>query len=122
MKMEGSMEGSMEEQELSPYCALYSRAAEIIGRRWTGGVLRALMAGRTRFGEIAGTVPGLSDRLLSERLKELEDEGIVRRKVTACRPVRIDYELTEMGHALLPVVQSIAEWAEEWIALDARTT
>src|SRR5207249_9479244 len=109
-------------EEMSAFCPRYSRAAEIIGRRWTGGVLRALMAGRTHFSEIAATVPGLSDRLLSERLKELEDEGIVRRTVTACRPVRIDYELTDMGHALLPVVQSIAEWAEEWIALDARTT
>jgi DNA-binding HxlR family transcriptional regulator len=106
------------DETLSPFCPRYSKATEIIGRRWTGGVLRALMAGRTHFSEIAATVPGLSDRLLSERLKELEDEGIVRRNVTACRPVKIDYELTEMGKALIPVVQSLAGWAEEWLPLE----
>ena len=111
------MEDMQDHEELSAFCPRYSKAVEIIGRRWTGAVLRALMAGRTRFTEIGATVPGLSDRLLSERLKELEDEGIVTRKVTACRPVRIDYELTEMGHALLPVVQSIAGWAEDWIVV-----
>jgi DNA-binding HxlR family transcriptional regulator len=105
-------------EDLSPFCPRYSRAAEIVGRRWTGGVLRALMAGRSHFSEIAATVPGLSDRLLSERLKELEQEGIVTRKVTTCRPVRIDYELTDMGRALLPVVRSLAEWAETWIPLE----
>ena len=106
-------------EELSPYCERYSQAVEIIGRRWTGGVLRALLSGRTRFSEIAAIVPGLSDRLLSERLKELEDEGIVTRNVTACRPVRIDYELTEKGHALLPVVNSVADWAETWVPIPA---
>jgi DNA-binding HxlR family transcriptional regulator len=109
------------DEALSPFCPRYSRAVEIIGRRWTGAVLRALMAGRSHFGEIASTVPGLSDRLLSERLKELEDEGIVRRNVTNCRPVKIDYELTEMGLALLPVVQSLAQWAESWLPEEART-
>jgi len=103
------------DEEMSPFCPLYSRAVEIIGRRWTGGILRALMAGRTHFSEIGATVPGLSDRLLSERLKELEEEGIVRRTVTACRPVKVDYELTEMGRALIPVVQVLAVWAETWL-------
>lgn len=103
--------------ELSPFCPRYSRAVEIIGRRWTGAVLRALMSGRTRFNEIAQTVPGISDRLLSERLRELEEEGIVTRTVTPCKPVRIEYALTEMGNALGPVVQAVGEWAEVWIAL-----
>lgn len=105
------------DDKLSPYCPRFSRAVEIIGRRWTGAVVRALLSGRTRFNEIGATVPGLSDRLLSERLKELEDEGIVKRTVTACRPVRIDYELTEMGHALLKVVTSVSDWAETWVSL-----
>ena len=104
--------------ELSPFCAVYTRAVEIIGRRWTGAILRSLIAGRTRFNEIAATVPGLSDRLLSERLKELEAEGIVVRRVTPSTPVRIDYELTESGRALIPVVQDIAQWAEAWLPAD----
>jgi len=101
--------------ELSPFCGIYSRALEIIGRRWTGAILRSLMAGQTRFNEIAATVPGLSDRLLSERLKELEAEGIVVRKVTPCTPVLIEYGLTDAGRALIPVVQGIAAWAEVWL-------
>jgi DNA-binding HxlR family transcriptional regulator len=101
---------------LSPYCELYERAVEILGRRWTGQIVRALMAGLTRFGEIKAVVPGLSDRLLSERLKELEAEGIVVREVTPDTPVRIDYRLTEKGQALYPVVTAFAEWAETWLA------
>ncbi len=101
--------------ELSPFCAVYTRAIEILGRRWTGAILRALMAGRTRFNDIAHTVPGLSDRLLSERLKELEMEGLVVRTVTPCTPVRIDYTLSEAGLALLPVVGAVANWAETWL-------
>ena len=101
--------------ELSPYCAVYSRAIEIIGRRWTGAVLRALMAGRTRFNDITKTVPGLSDRLLSERLKELECEGLVKRTVVPSTPVRVEYSLTEAGNALVPVVLSVAQWAETWL-------
>jgi DNA-binding HxlR family transcriptional regulator len=106
-------------EALSPYCAVYSRAIEIIGRRWTGAILRALMAGRTRFNDIAKTVPGLSDRLLSERLKELEAEGIVARAVTPSTPVRVEYALTEAGEALVPVVCTVAGWAETWLPLPA---
>lgn len=105
----------MQEQILSPYCELYERAVEILGRRWTGQIIRALMAGLTRFGEIKAVVPGLSDRLLSERLKDLEAEGIVVREVTPETPVRIDYRLTEKGRALSPVVNAFAEWAETWL-------
>jgi DNA-binding HxlR family transcriptional regulator len=101
---------------LSPYCAMYAEALEIIGRRWTGAILRALLAGRSRFNELATTVPGLSDRLLSERLKELEVQGIVIRTVTPSTPVRIEYALTPMGLALTPVVEAVASWAETWLA------
>ena len=107
---------------LSPFCAVYTRAIEIIGRRWTGAILRALMAGRTRFNDIAKTIPGLSDRLLSERLKELESEGIVVRTVTPSTPVRVEYALTEAGQALVPVVCSVADWATAWIPETPRRT
>jgi DNA-binding HxlR family transcriptional regulator len=103
------------DEEMTAYCPRYQHAVEIIGRRWTGAVLRALIAGETHFAALARTVPGMSDRLLSERLKELEVEGIVQRTVTPCTPVRVEYTLTVMGHALMPVVQTIATWAETYL-------
>ena len=101
-------------QALAAFCPAYTRAIEIIGKRWTGAILRAMLAGSTRFGEILAAVPNLSDRLLSERLKELESEGIVRRTVTPCTPVRIEYSLTDKGRALGTVVHAVVEWAEQW--------
>lgn len=103
------------EAPLSPYCAQFTHAIEILGRRWTGAIVRAMLAGASRFSEILGQVPGLSDRLLSERLKELEHEGIVERRVTPSTPVRIEYVLTEKGRDLAAVVRSVASWAESWV-------
>jgi DNA-binding HxlR family transcriptional regulator len=100
----------------SGFCPLYHRAIEIVGRRWTGAIIRALLAGNIRFSQIRSTVPGLSDRLLSERLKELEAEGIVERQVLALTPVRIEYHLTPKGEALASVVQAVSVWAETWLA------
>ena len=102
--------------ELSEFCPAYHRAVEIIGRRWSGAIIRAMLGGCTRFTELTAAVPGLSDRLLSERLKELEAEGIVDRRVEAATPVRITYELTDKGHALASVVREVSAWAEEWVA------
>lgn len=102
-------------EELAPFCPRYRRAIEIIGRRWTGAILRVLLSGETRFARIAADVPGLSDRLLSERLKELEIEGLVVRTVTPSTPVRVEYHLTPKGRSLFGVVVAVAEWAEEWL-------
>lgn len=99
---------------LAPFCPAYSHAMEIIGRRWTGAIIRSMLAGASRYSEIVAAVPGLSDRLLSERLKELEHEGIVERTVTPSTPVRVDYSLTEKGRALASVVREVANWAERW--------
>jgi DNA-binding HxlR family transcriptional regulator len=106
---------------LGPMCATYTRAFNIIGRRWTGPILRTLMTGQTRFSDLARSVPGLSDRLLSERLKELESGGLVVRTVTPSTPVRIEYTLTEMGAALLPVLVAVEQWATAWLTPDERT-
>ena len=103
--------------DLSPFCPRYHVAVEIVGRRWSGAIIRALMAGRTRFAEIGDVIPGLSDRLLSQRLKELEAEGIVRREVRAETPVRVEYGLTEKGEALGEAVAALSRWADEWVAL-----
>jgi DNA-binding HxlR family transcriptional regulator len=106
----------------SLFCPYYHRAVELIGRRWTGAILRALLAGATRFSDIAHAVPGLSDRLLSERLKELESEGIVIRTVTAERPPRTEYCLTDKGQALGQVIEAISDWAHDWLETPAEET
>ena len=100
--------------EPSSFCPVYHRAVELIGRRWTGAILRALLSGVSRFNELAVTVPGLSDRMLAERLKELEAEGIVVRTVFPETPVRIEYSLTAKGRSLNSVIQAVSEWATDW--------
>jgi DNA-binding HxlR family transcriptional regulator len=103
-------------RHLTAFCPTYHRAIELIGRRWTGAILRAMLSGEARFSDIAAAVPGLSDRLLSERLKELEAEGIVQRTVVPSTPVRIDYALTDKGLALNEVIVAVSDWAEHWLA------
>jgi DNA-binding HxlR family transcriptional regulator len=97
-------------------CPNFHKAIELIGRRWTGAILRVMQGGATRFSDIADSVPGLSDRLLSERLKELELEGIIFRRVYPDIPVRIEYTMTEKGAALGEVLDAISHWAETWLA------
>jgi DNA-binding HxlR family transcriptional regulator len=110
------------EQHLSAFCPAYHQAIELIGRRWTGAILRAMLSGQVRFSDITATVPGLSDRLLSERLKELEGEGIVIRTVVPSTPVRVEYALTEKGQALNDVILAIADWAETWVPVSGDTS
>jgi DNA-binding HxlR family transcriptional regulator len=97
------------------FCPTYHRAIELIGRRWTGAILRALYSGQHRFSDLTATIPGLSDRLLSERLKELEAEGIVKRTVIPATPVRVDYHLTDKGLALGEVIEAVSTWGEIWL-------
>ncbi len=96
-------------------CSYYHRAVELIGKRWTGAILLVLLDGPLRFSEIRQLVPDLSDRLLSERLKELEAEGIVERRVFEETPVRVEYGLSEKGRALEPVVTTLKSWARDWL-------
>lgn len=98
------------------FCPYYQQTVELIGRRWTGAILRAMLSGITRFTDLRAAVPDLSDKMLSERLKELEEEGIVERRVIPATPVRIDYTLTAKGQALGAVVDAISSWAGEWLA------
>lgn len=98
-------------------CPRYHRAVELIGKRWTGAIVRTLMHGSRRFNELLAAIPGISDRLLTERLRELENETIVRREVRPDSPVRVIYELTESGRELGPALDEIARWAERWIEL-----
>jgi DNA-binding HxlR family transcriptional regulator len=103
------------ESGYAAFCPYFHHAVELIGRRWTGAILRELLHGRHRFSDLRSAVPGLSDRLLSERLKELEAEGIVVREVFPEIPVRIEYRLTEKGRALEQAVDAISVWADEWL-------
>ncbi|HEV3376426.1 MAG TPA: helix-turn-helix domain-containing protein [Thermoleophilaceae bacterium] len=96
-------------------CSAYHAAIELIGKRWTGAILFVLLDGPLRFSEVKALVPDLSDRLLSERLKELEQEGIVERRSSEGVPVRIEYALTEKGRALEPAVRSLKVWARSWL-------
>ncbi len=101
-------------RDRAPCCALYHRAVELIGKRWTGAILLVLMDGACHFSQVRDLVPEISDRLLSERLKELEAEGIVVRRVIEGSPVRVEYSLTPKGKALEPVVSQLKSWAREW--------
>src|SRR4051812_9584870 len=102
-------------RDREPCCSLYHRAVELVGKRWTGAILLVLLDGRLRFSEIRQLVPDLSDRLLSERLKELEAEDIVERKVLEGSPVRVEYGLTSKGQALEPAVRALKSWANAWL-------
>jgi DNA-binding HxlR family transcriptional regulator len=100
-------------------CPFYHEAVELIGRRWTGAIVAVLLDnGAMRFSEIAQAVPELSDRLLSERMKELEARGVVARHVEPGPPVRVTYELTPMGAELQPALQELKSWARQWLAQD----
>lgn len=96
-------------------CPFYHQAVELVGKRWTGAILRVLMDGPLRFSEIAQAVPELSDRLLSERMKELEGRGIVERTVHSGPPLRVEYALSQMGHELEPALSELQRWAERWL-------
>lgn len=102
----------MEEQ----LCPRFEAAFEILGKRWTGLIIRVLLAGPKRYREIASQIPGMSDRMLTERFRELEAEGIISRRVYPESPVRVEYELTPKGRELTPVMDSIQEWANRWMS------
>jgi len=98
-------------------CPRYEQAIQLLGKRWTGLILDTLMSGPQRFCELTSIVEGLSDRVLSDRLRELESAGIIKREVYPQIPVRVEYRLTEKGKDLKPVVDAIHTWAERWIEL-----
>jgi len=97
-------------------CPYFHQAVELIGRRWTGAILETLMqAGSLRFSSIAAAVPDLSDRMLSDRLKELESNALVERTVIAGPPVRVQYALTRKGQELAPALEELKRWARNWL-------
>jgi DNA-binding HxlR family transcriptional regulator len=96
-------------------CPRFETAFSCLGKRWTGLIIQSMMSGPKRFKDISNLIPTMSDKMLSERMKDLENEGILTRHVYPETPVRIEYELTTKGRALQPVMEQIQFWAEEWI-------
>ena len=99
---------------LTEVCPHFHAAIEMIGKRWSGAIIWALDDGPMRFAELKRAVPGLSDRLLSRRLRELETDGMITRRVEDGLPVKVTYELTEKGRSLRPAIQMLREWACDW--------
>ena len=100
-------------------CGKFHRASELIGRRWTGAILFVLMDSRCRFATLRTAIPDITDRMLSERLHELEQEGIVERTVIPETPVRVEYALTKKGRELASAIDAIGAWARKWIETEA---
>jgi len=96
-------------------CARFHRASELIGRRWTGAIIFVLLRSRCRFAVLSAAIPEITDGMLSDRLQELEQEGIVERTVVPATPVRVEYALTKKGRALAAAIDAITEWAHKWV-------
>jgi DNA-binding HxlR family transcriptional regulator len=98
-------------------CPRYELAIALLGKRWTGLIIKVLLSGPQRFTDLVGVIPNLSAKMLTERMKELEKEGIVLRKVYPETPVKIEYVLTPKGRELAPALEAIQSWATKWIKL-----
>jgi len=97
-------------------CPRFHVAVELVGGRWTGAIINRLLGGRARYNELRAAIPEISDRMLSERLRVLEVEGVVTRTVVPESPVRVEYELTAKGRALEEAIEAIGRWATRWIS------
>jgi DNA-binding HxlR family transcriptional regulator len=98
-------------------CTRFHRASELIGRRWNGAIIFLLLKQTCRFATLRDGIPDITDRMLSERLHELEEEGLVERTVIPATPVRVEYSLTKKGRALAEPIQAITNWAEKYVAI-----
>ena len=96
-------------------CPKFEKAFQLLGKKWNGLIIRSLMDGPKRFSDIKALIPDLSDRMLTERFRELESEEIVIRKVYPEIPVRIEYSLSDKGLELKASMDNIQQWAEKWI-------
>ena len=99
-------------------CPKFEQAFQLLGKRWNGVIIRVLASSPKRFSEITEPIPQISNKILTERLKELEEQGIVIREVFPETPVRIEYRLTDKGHSLTPILDEVQKWADEWLIKD----
>ncbi|OXM84848.1 winged helix-turn-helix transcriptional regulator [Paenibacillus rigui] len=105
--------------DTSSLCPRFEKGMQILSKRWSGLIIHQLLAGPQRFCTIESALPSISGRLLSERLKDLEQEGIVKRDVYPETPVRIEYSLTDKGRAIEPIIRGIEAWSQAWVKLEA---
>jgi len=101
--------------EIPTLCPRFHRASELIGRRWSGAIIFVLLKARCRFATLRAAIPEITDRMLSDRLQELEAAGVVSRTVVPETPVRVEYGLTEKGAALAKAIAEISRWADDWV-------
>src|SRR5438876_8993777 len=99
-------------------CARFHHASELIGRRWNGAIIFVLLKSRCRFATLRNAIPDITDRMLCERLQELEHEGVIERTVVPETPFRVEYALTRKGRALAAAVDAIVQWAHKWVELE----
>ena len=108
--------------DVHPVCTRFHAAIELIGAKWSGAVLQALFTGSHRFADIRAAIPGVSDMMLTRRLRELEAGGLVERRVIPLSPVHVEYHLTQMGREAGPVLEAVIAWSHKWIPLPADAT
>src|SRR3954469_22363240 len=106
--------------DVHPVCVRFHAAIELIGGRWSGAILRALFTEQRRYAQIKAAVPGLSDTMLAQRLRTLEDEGILERHVVPASPVQVEYHLTPKGRDLEEVMEAVRAWSHKWVPLPSQ--
>ncbi|MEH7081502.1 helix-turn-helix domain-containing protein [Neobacillus drentensis] len=104
-----------EKETQDKVCSKVEESYNIIGKKWMGLIIHTLMEEPKRFSEIHAYIPDLSKRMLNERIKELEDCGIVLRNVITDRPVRTEYSLTKKGTELGRALKTVEDWADKWL-------
>lgn len=104
--------------EMPQLCPRFERAIELLSKRWSTLIVYRLLDGPQRFVDIENSLPNLSGKVLSDRLRELETEGVIQRTVYPEKPVRIEYSLTDKGRDLAPLMEDIQQWATRWVELD----
>lgn len=105
--------------EVHRVCERFHAAIELIGARWSGAILRAVFTGAHRYGRVRAAVPGLSDTMLAQRLRTLEERGLLERRAGEGDPAQVEYHLTQMGRELGPVLDSVIAWAHRWMPQEA---
>jgi DNA-binding HxlR family transcriptional regulator len=101
--------------ETSKSCRKFHAAADLLGKRWTALILQQLVNGPRRYCQLVEALADVSERMLIQRLKELEGAGVVERMVRNEQPVRVEYALTKKGRGLKKVIDELEHWATEWI-------
>jgi DNA-binding HxlR family transcriptional regulator len=107
--------------EVRALCPRFHYAVELIGARWSGAILRVVLDGGHRYSEIKAVIPSVSDTMLAQRLRALEAEGLLERRVATGTPgpLRAEYHLTAKGAALAPVIEALKAWAHDWVPADS---